>query len=229
MTDSMYVINTIAAVRADPRPPRWVNRPNFDLVLRLIKALEAHPGVRSIQVDKIKSHQDDGGDVRTLSDPKLIDFWGNHLADEAAGAALEADSQAALLVRDTAQAAVGFRKRHWGLVMSGVAKTVRAFPVIRADDNPRAAGREAADAQLVPVAIPLGFEPLTLPSPVILQYAKFFLCCLDVPGQLVVAWRRQAALAGLPPELRGSLPGSSAGTEAGSRGSGPRRRGVACG
>ena len=172
VTDSMYVINTIAAVRADPRPPRWVNRPNFDLVLRLIKALEAHPGVRSIQVDKIKSHQDNGGDVRTLSDPKLIDFWGNHLADEAAGAALEADSQAALLVRDTAQAAVGFRKRHWGLVMSGVAKTVRAFPVIRADDNPRAAGREAADAQLVPVAIPFSFEPLTLPSPVILQYAS---------------------------------------------------------
>ena len=172
VTDSTYVINTIAAVQADPRPSRWVNRPNFDLVLRLIKALDAHPGVRSIQVDKIKSHQDDGGDVQTLSDPKLIDFWRNHLADEAAGAALEADSQEALLVRDTAQAAVGFRKRHWGLVMSGVAKTVRAFPVIRADDNPRAAGREAADAQLVPVAIPVGFEPLTLPSPVILQFAS---------------------------------------------------------
>ena len=51
VTDSMYVINTIPAIQADPRPSKWVNRPNFDLVLRLIKALEAHPGVRSIVVE----------------------------------------------------------------------------------------------------------------------------------------------------------------------------------
>ena len=54
VTDSMYVINTIAAVQADPRPSRWVNRPNFDLVLRLLTLILGLDQSRSIKSKVIR-------------------------------------------------------------------------------------------------------------------------------------------------------------------------------
>ena len=107
--------------------------------------------------------------MRTFSDSLLIDYWGNHLADQAAGAALDADSQEALVVRDTAHSAIGFRKHHWGLILTGVAKT--AFPVVKPDNGTRLPQQDES-SPLASVAVPVGFEPLVLPSPVILRFAS---------------------------------------------------------
>ena len=165
VTDSAYVLSTIEAWKKNPVLSYWANRPNFDLILELRDALMAHAGPRTLQFDKIKSHQDELLDVTRLADLELIDFWGNDRADHAAGRALEADNPEVLSNRNRAQAAVAFRKHKWSSVLLGIASTVKVFPVPKAsDEGDHGGGNFPADPARTD-SPPSGFTALCMPIP----------------------------------------------------------------
>ena len=160
VTDSAYVLSTIEAWKKNPVLSYWANRPNFDLILELRDALMAHAGPRTLQFDKIKSHQDELLDVTRLADLELIDFWGNDRADHAAGRALEADNPEVLSNRNRAQ-----RKHKWSSVLLGIASTVKVFPVPKAsDEGDHGGGNFPADPARTD-SPPSGFTALCMPIP----------------------------------------------------------------
>ena len=115
--DSAFALGVLNKLLDGVPAHKWVNLPNYDLVLLLAEAIQHGPQPRTIITKKIKSHC---AFDPLLSDNELLDFFGNQQADVAAGAALGRDVDWVQRQRDVAHARIHAVRDRFLRILPGI-------------------------------------------------------------------------------------------------------------